>query len=438
MESTKKCGKCQEYKPHNEFYPNKARYDNLGSRCKECQNEHFKLKTQAKINKRKRDQFQEGEEWRQVVGMTRNEKDYGINYEVSNFGNIRHKVSKKSNAKTIVRKYVKCSFSNGMKINKRGKTISDTILRFFHRAVAMAFIPNPENKRTVDHIDGDKSNNHVGNLKWATMEEQQQNIKDRGVKRKKISLMSEEEIIGERWKTIPQYPEYKISDHGRVRYPIRKSIVKYKITSGSSTGEYRDFHFRNTKGILKRKHLQLLVAQEFVENDDPEHKTCVGHKDDDKFNNYFTNLHWITRSQNTLDAYNTGAISSRRPILKLTEKNEIVGDFISIAEATKLTPEVSRTGVNRAVASGGSSAGWYWIYKENYDPSKTTLVKKDLRMKQIQQIDDTGNVIRTFESGKHAAIALGNEKYRGNITRCACRGYREQKTAYGYGWKYVD
>lgn len=44
--------------------------------------------------------------------------------------------------------------------------------RCIHRLVANAFLPNPEGKPTVNHIDEDKHNNRLDNLAWATMREQ--------------------------------------------------------------------------------------------------------------------------------------------------------------------------------------------------------------------------------------------------------------------------
>ena len=50
-----------------------------------------------------------------------------------------------------------------------------------HRLVALLYVPNPENKPTVNQKDGVKANNHFSNLEWATRSEQTQHAWDNGL-----------------------------------------------------------------------------------------------------------------------------------------------------------------------------------------------------------------------------------------------------------------
>lgn len=74
-----------------------------------------------------------------------------------------------------------------------------------HRLVAQAFIPNPERKPQVNHIDGDKSNNKISNLEWVTQSENQIHAYRCGLQRgykkpTKLTPSHKAALCGSRWR----------------------------------------------------------------------------------------------------------------------------------------------------------------------------------------------------------------------------------------------
>lgn len=61
----------------------------------------------------------------------------------------------------------------------------DRFTRKVHRLVAEAFLPNPKNYRVVNHMDGNKLNNCVGNLEWCDHSHNNQHAWDTGLNPKK-------------------------------------------------------------------------------------------------------------------------------------------------------------------------------------------------------------------------------------------------------------
>jgi hypothetical protein len=108
-----------------------------------------------------------------------------------------------------------------------------------HRLVASAFIPNPLNLPQVNHIDGNKLNNHVLNLEWCTSKENIRHAHKTGLSRGKkgtehpMHKLTEQQVLEIRSKYIPRLyscsmlgKEYSI-DPNEINLIIRRKIWKH-------------------------------------------------------------------------------------------------------------------------------------------------------------------------------------------------------------------
>ncbi len=82
--------------------------------------------------------------------------------------------------------------------------------KYIHRLVALAFIPNPENKSQVNHIDGNRLNNNVENLEWVTPSENQKHSYANGLNSRAGTNNGKAKLTEEDVKSIRFYFQYKI------------------------------------------------------------------------------------------------------------------------------------------------------------------------------------------------------------------------------------
>lgn len=92
------------------------------------------------------------EVWKSIEGYP--------NYQVSNFGNVRR-------VKMLKQYYDESKGYNVVCLSKNGNSKVVKV----HQLVAKAFIPNPDSKSEIDHIDTNRTNNCVDNLRWVTRKE---------------------------------------------------------------------------------------------------------------------------------------------------------------------------------------------------------------------------------------------------------------------------
>jgi hypothetical protein len=283
-----------------------------------------------------------------------------------------------------------------------------------HRLTAITFIPNPDNKPIVDHIDRSKQNNMVNNLRWATIVESNRNRDTKGLINKgsskkvfqldmdgnfikewnssaeacrelndaeglqlstsRISLVclgkakssggyiwahkEYDKIDGEIWKEVKlDEGNFEVSSHGRV-----KTMMGYVSYGSLSCG------YMNIQLGTDRKHYAVhrLVCMAFNYHEDWEYLEA-NHIDGNKTNNHFTNLEFLTGSENCIKAVQTGLKTydtMNKKVDQYTKDGAFIKSFPSIAEAHRET-SASRSGivgVCEKKINHNTAGGYIWKY----------------------------------------------------------------------------
>ena len=147
--------------------------------------------------------------------------------------------------------------------------------------------------------------------------------------------MMENTTNTEVFKDIKGYPNYQISNLGRVWSKKRQIYLKpHKNNSG-----YLSVVLPSINGKYKRELIHRLVALTFIDN--PNNYPCVNHKDENKENNSASNLEWCDRSYNiNYGSRNEKAGKKIKKPIKCIETGIIYNSGVEAAKALGTTPDI--------------------------------------------------------------------------------------------------
>ena len=327
------------------------------------------------------------------------------NYEVSSLGQVRNKQTKRILKAGSNGGYL----SVGLRQNGSSKSCS------VHRLVAFAFIENPENKAHVNHKDKVRSNNTVSNLEWVsplennihkclTLEQKtNQNLRIWRVDNNDTKIQLYNSIYdAANWCVDNGYSPLLHTARGNISYALNG---KYKSSCGF-------------KWILDE---QINLDTEIWKN------VCINNT---TFDNYLvSSLGRFKNSKGVImenyKPHHSGYIYVRVNIQKYALHRIVASTFVDNTYSKDVVNHIDGNKVNNS----SNNLEWCTVKENNQHNHNIGLIQTFKR--KIGQYDLSGNLIKEYNS-------IVSAKRETNINSIKEVLYKNQKTAGGFIWKYLD
>ncbi len=230
------------------------------------------------------------------------------------------------------------------------------------------------------------------------------------------------------WKEVPGLPGYRLAPDGRV-YSDKIKDIRKENTSGS----YHTIQFCH-KGKTKTIAVHRLVAKLYEEAPTDTKKTQVNHKDGDKANNGIDNVEWLTPSENTQHAMDTGLNKCKKAVIQYDLQGNEIARYCSATKASRKLG-IGRSNITEACRKKNKSSGKFiWRYESDPLTEKVNVTVRNIKRK-VAKLNDRGKILETYNSIREANLSCDVDRYGGPIS-LVCSGKKE--IAYGYKWKFLE
>lgn len=219
-----------------------------------------------------------------------------------------------------------------------------------HRLVYFTFVGIINDNMVIDHINQNKFDNRLENLRQITQAQNSINY----TKNKKVII--NEEIFTENFKNINNlykgydFSNYKINDYGQLKNQHNKSL-------NPATNKLYKIVVLTDKTTKKRYNVRIhqLVATIFLPN--PNNYLIVHHKDNNRENNNILNLEWVTHTQNI-------NFSQAKKIGQFTLNDKLIKEFNSVNDVFKELNKKYGSNIGKVCNGKRKTAfgyKWKWI-----------------------------------------------------------------------------